>query len=536
MHMSEIPRSRTALFSAFASIICFASTPVFIAWLPTHIPYWGILFYALIIATISLFLAILLFYRNEFITFCRSTSIRGWWAISITSVIRLLVSLCFFFAVTHAPRVESTVLTLMWPIFFVLFSILLDNYQPNFSKILPLILSFVGVVIIIIGQDGPVSLEISIDSSLFGLLMALMAAILGGLHSLVYKVMFRDLKIPHTFSYHFIIIFFRSLIGFVLIGTTTMMLPDIKVPTIDQYSFLFIVPLGVFAYAGTQVLYCYALMKLDEVELANIQYFNPVIVTVLLSVFVGDPISPNFLLGAVIIFGAQYMIQSDNTFLSASRATLLLAFPVFIAVFFIGDEYDLFDGTLLLIHTEAPALIGTMYAIIVGFSLTRTLERNRLSDTKFFNILRLVSHAMYLPQYNKKINKDMEEYMRSIVDLDWLSHRNTRNLLFDNVIEKVELLTTNTLPQTQTNESSWMSSLKSATYEWAKLKAESAPRGEIICIWVLGTMTIFSLIAVNQGGLFRDILVLFFSLTIVYLCALIKDLNQNYGAKISENF
>ena len=112
----------------------------------------------------------------------------------------------------------------------------------------------------------------------------------------------------------------------------------------------------------------------------------------------------------------------------------------------------------------------------------------------------------------------------------------TRNYLFDNVIEKIELLTNNARSQSQPGASTWMSSLKSATYEWAKLKAESAPRGEIICIWVLGAMTIFSLIAVNQGGLFRDILVLFFSLTIIYLCALIKDLNQNYGGKNFREF
>ena len=194
--MSETPRSRKALFSAFASIVCFASTPVFVALLPTQMPYWSILFYALVVATIFLFVSILLFFRSDFIAFYQSTNIRGWCAITTTSVIRLLVSLCFFFAITHAPRVESTVLTLMWPIFFVIFSIFLDNYKPTPTKILPLILSFVGVVIIIIGQNGPVSLDLSVDSSLFGLLMALMAALLGGLHSLVYKVVFRGFDIP----------------------------------------------------------------------------------------------------------------------------------------------------------------------------------------------------------------------------------------------------------------------------------------------------------------------------------------------------
>ena len=36
--------TRHARLSVFSGVFCFASTPVLVAWLPTSIPFWGILY------------------------------------------------------------------------------------------------------------------------------------------------------------------------------------------------------------------------------------------------------------------------------------------------------------------------------------------------------------------------------------------------------------------------------------------------------------------------------------------------------------
>ena len=300
-----------ALLSAFASILCFGLTPVLVAWLPSAIPSWVILFYALAVASVFLLSSILLFFRDDFVTFCISTNRSGWTAIGATSALSMLASLCFFYAITHAPRVEATVLTLMWPIFFVIFSILLDNYRPSTARVLLLVISFSGVYIIIAGQTATVSFGPGSGASLPGILAALMAALLGGLHSVVYKLAFRGLDINMTFSNHFIVIFFRSLFSVFIVGSVIGLMPALEMPALEQGSFMLIACVGLLAYAGTQVLYCYALMHLDETVLSNIQYLNPVVVTVLLGTITGDPISPYFLLGAGMIFVSQYLIQVD---------------------------------------------------------------------------------------------------------------------------------------------------------------------------------------------------------------------------------
>ena len=145
-------------------------------------------------------------------------------------------------------------------------------------------------------------------SPLLGLGMALAAAVSGGLHTLIYKRLFRRMQLPGTLAQHIIVVLCLSVVGLTLVGVPIALAPAISLPDIDGATGALFLPLGILAYAG-HVLFYYALMKLDEAELANIQYFQPVVVTVLLAVLVGDPIGIYFVAGSALIFGAQYGMQ-----------------------------------------------------------------------------------------------------------------------------------------------------------------------------------------------------------------------------------
>ena len=252
--------------------------------------------------------AVVAFYRAPTKTFLRAATARDWRAIAISGLMRLGISVCFFYAITHAPRIESSVLMLSWTLFFVLFSVLFGRYRPTVRKAVLLAVSFAGVAIVVAGQaDG----SAQTDPKLFGLFMAILAAALGGLHSWAYKALFMDMEIADTLAGHVIVIFFRSVMGLAVMGLAVALMPELSLPSVTASDWVVLVPIGILAFAGTQALYSHSLLRLDEIELANIQNFTPVVVTVFLVIFIGDPVGILFLVGAGMIFGSQYAIQAE---------------------------------------------------------------------------------------------------------------------------------------------------------------------------------------------------------------------------------
>lgn len=398
---SRDSRSRSAYLCAFLSIVFFALNPVLVAGLSVPFDAMSILFWSLAVSTSFLLIVVLSVYRKLLGDILRNTTIKGWLFILCTSLIRMGATFCFFFAVLNSSRIEATILTLMWPIFFILFSFLIDKERPQLLEIILVIFSFSGAIIIISGNA-----QISVfDNQLFGLSIAVFAAVLGGIHSAIFKHFFKKFFTKDTFAIQTILILFRSMIG-LLVTSAFFLLSDwpITLPqtNIDWLSMLLI---GVLCYSCTQIFYCYALVKMDKIELSNIQYFNPVLVALFLSVFVGDQITSTFLLGTLIISSTQYILQSKVTFFTSMNATLLLSIPVVISVYIDNDDYN------FLIHQEAPTLLGTVFAILIGFALSRIIDRNRLLDGKYLAINDAISSL--LKGYPSKTRRDyVEKFLR----------------------------------------------------------------------------------------------------------------------------
>jgi len=293
----------SGIFAAFGSLFLFSLNPVIVATIPGQTDPVSMAYWAYFFAIVFLFLFVILFGRQDFKHVIYKLTFKSWAGLFISSLIRLLVTVSFFFAITMASRIEATILTLMWPIFFVALSILFDSYRIKFFDLFLLFCSFIGASIIVYG-DSNSSLNVN-----YGYIIALLSAFLGGLHSLIYKKTFDGSELPNTLKTQIVLILIRSIIGFSLIGIFNSFenTPDIQ-PITSTFQGLHYLALGVFCYAGTQVLYCYALVKMDQVELSNIQYFNPVIVSLSLFIFLGDTITFSLIIGTCFIFFSQYLI------------------------------------------------------------------------------------------------------------------------------------------------------------------------------------------------------------------------------------
>ena len=274
-------------------------------------PVTVVVFYVLAAASAVLAIIVALFARTPFAAFCRETSVQGWCAVTLAALLRLAISCCFFFAVMHAPRIEAAVLTLTWPLFFILFSVLFNRYRINWTALILLGVSLAGVVLIIAGEGA--SADDPASRTMAGLLVALAAAVIGGLHSYVYKQVFQYLSLPNDLTHNILMVFFVSIIGTLLMCGPAFWLGEAGAVSPRADGALLLVLLGVFAYAGVQqILYYFALMSLDEAELANIQYLHPVAVTLMLALLAGDSFGRYFVPGALLVFASQWALQATN--------------------------------------------------------------------------------------------------------------------------------------------------------------------------------------------------------------------------------
>lgn len=255
-------------------------------------------------------LAILVFSgcKDAFCHVLASLDLEGWTGLLLSAFIRMGATVCFFWAITTAPRIESTILSLTWPLFFVLLSVLFDAYKARLVDLLLLALSFIGASTIIAGNS-----EGLWDGLHVGYLMALASAFLGGAHSLAYRKIFSVWHLSSDLKTQTVVTLIRTLMGLCFMGLISLLSSDLNIRFPSGLSAgLSYAALGVFAYSGVQVLYGYALVKMDQITLSNIQYFGPIIVALALYFFVGDSIKISLLLGSILVFSSQYALHASQ--------------------------------------------------------------------------------------------------------------------------------------------------------------------------------------------------------------------------------
>ena len=197
-----------------------------------------------------------------------------------------LYPLFFFGALKLLPAQEAFIVNYLWPILVVVFAFLILKEQITPKKILGIIFSFFGIVVVITNGD----FSILHLSNVFGILLALAGAIVYGLFSVIGKKHNYDKFVSMMFYYFFSL--FYALIAVLFFS---------EIPTISIHQLFGLIWLGFFTSGLGFVFWFLALKYGDTAKVSSIIFITPFISLIYIYFIAGEKILISSILGLVFI-------------------------------------------------------------------------------------------------------------------------------------------------------------------------------------------------------------------------------------------
>ena len=197
-----------------------------------------------------------------------------------------LYDLFFYLGINAMQASQAFIINYLWPIMTVLFACIILREKFTIRKIIAIIISFIGVIIVS-SNGNLLSIE---KSSLMGTIYCLLAAILYGLFSALNK------KQNYNKYTSMMLFYFNSTIISLIyvIATKRFFVPELS----QTLGLLWI---GIFTSAVAYTSWALALAKGDTARISNIAYLTPFISLVWTGIVLKEKISFYSVLGLVII-------------------------------------------------------------------------------------------------------------------------------------------------------------------------------------------------------------------------------------------
>ncbi len=196
---------------------------------------------------------------------------------------------------------ESNAINYLWPVFVVIFAMLLLKEKINLVKILGLLVSFFGAYLIFTGGS---LLQLN-SQYLFGYLLAFLGAVVYGLFSVLGK--------KHDYEKFTSIMLYRVFcLVFVII--TLMFFPYLQAPN-SLIQWLGIAWLGIFPNSLGFVFWFKSLKHGETAKMTNLIYLVPLISLIFIKLFLVEPITIFAFIGTILIvigIFIQYLFKSKN--------------------------------------------------------------------------------------------------------------------------------------------------------------------------------------------------------------------------------
>lgn len=298
--------------SGVINMLLFAFVPVIIG--VSTLTFYQKLFYSHLVSLIFLFLLIAFLDFRKFISFSKTFNSIQLSKLFGLGILRVFMSLCFFYALSNGPRIENNIITLTWPIFLVLFNILLGNQKIGKIEAIGLFLGFTGSLFITLKGDSFENILLSHYTYKYSVLYA----ILGGIYYFIYKKIKESIFSTNeecinreTVISHLFMIFWQGFLGFILIVAIMPLFPDtLNIPTQEiKWALL----LGIVGYALPQFFISYSNLNMKPSDFATLRYLNPVICTAYLSIILDDKIYATTIIGSVLIFSCIHLIITKKS-------------------------------------------------------------------------------------------------------------------------------------------------------------------------------------------------------------------------------
>ena len=224
--------------------------------------------------------------------------IKDFFKIAIIGILGIfLYNLFLYIGINNLPASRAFIINYLWPIMTVIFACLLLKEKFTMRKIVAIIISFIGVIVV--SSNGSIS---NIEKNgIIGTICCILAAVSYGLFSVLNK------KETYNKYISMMLFYFTS---FIISLIYVLLSKRLFIPEINQ--FFGLIWLGFFTSATAFTSWALALEKGDTARISNIAYLTPFISLVWISVVLKEKISIYSVLGLIIIIFGILIQMKDN--------------------------------------------------------------------------------------------------------------------------------------------------------------------------------------------------------------------------------
>jgi len=229
-------------------------------------------------------------------------------ALIASGPVLMLYYVCLYYGFTMAPVVDVYVIHLTWPIFAAL--CIQWMMRRNWRHLTPIewsmmALAFIGAAIIVIAGSA----RAAGGSHTTGYAMALLSAVAGGLYVPALIKGAETLKESGTNEYDSFLVPYALLISGALAVLVVYVVAaghGFAVQTMPWPSVLY---LGVFVFIVAEMAWVYGFRIQRSSSVASIAYLTPVLSTLFLHTFAGEPLSQLTVVGLIVILTANVLLH-----------------------------------------------------------------------------------------------------------------------------------------------------------------------------------------------------------------------------------
>jgi len=279
-----------AYLYALSATLLWGSTAAVVKLLLKNLNSLQILLFASFFASISLFIIVLI---QEKLPIIKSYQIKDYLKFAYMGFIGVFVYYLFLYiAISYLKAQEAFVINYLWPVMIIIFAIPILGEKFTYKKLLAVIFSFFGVVII--ATQGNLQ-QLHFEKPI-GVIFAIIAAMSYGLFSVLGKKQNYDKTTSMFFYYLFTFIY--TLIAILLFSF---------IPKIENLQILGLMWTGIFTSGGAFLLWFLALKYGDTAKIANIAFLTPFFSLVYIYFLLHETILISSLIGLLFIFIGIFM-------------------------------------------------------------------------------------------------------------------------------------------------------------------------------------------------------------------------------------
>lgn len=194
------------------------------------------------------------------------------------------------------PASQAFIINYLWPIMSVVFSCIILKEKMTVKQLIAILISFIGVIIVVGGDIKEFN-----GKMLLGGLFCILGAVSYGVFTALNQ------KESYSSTMTLMTSFFAT---FVLTTLINLIKGDIFLPNADKM--IGLLWNGIFTVAVANSFWILALEKGKTAKISNLAYITPFLSLIWTSVFLGEKITMNSLIGLVVIVAGIFIQMNDK--------------------------------------------------------------------------------------------------------------------------------------------------------------------------------------------------------------------------------